>query len=119
MAYAPDLQRLSQEVARDPASLAFLPLARAYRRQGQREAALRLCLRGLERHPTHVEAHTLLALLYLEAGDRERAFDEWATALRFDPENFDAHRGMGFLCLERGEYNAACWHLERAAEQRP
>ncbi|MBI4545722.1 MAG: roadblock/LC7 domain-containing protein, partial [Gemmatimonadetes bacterium] len=41
------------------------------------------------------------------------------TALRFDPENFAAHRGMGFLCLERGEYNAACWHLERAAEQRP
>ncbi|MGH7552028.1 MAG: tetratricopeptide repeat protein, partial [Longimicrobiales bacterium] len=70
-----DLQRLSEELARNPASLAFLPLARAYRRQGRLDLAMRLCTRGLEQHPMHVEAHALLALLYLETGDRAKAAD--------------------------------------------
>ncbi|HEX7120152.1 MAG TPA: tetratricopeptide repeat protein [Longimicrobiales bacterium] len=114
-----DLQRWSEEVARDPASPAFLSLARAYRRQGRRDAALRICLRALERQPSHVEGHVLLALLYLETGDREKASDEWATVLRLDPGNFDAHRGLGFHYLERRDHDAARRHLERAAAVRP
>ena len=114
-----DLQRWSDEVARDPRSLAFLPLARAYRKQGLREAALELCLRGLEAYPQHVEAHSLLALLYLERGDHEKAADEWSTVLRFDPDNFEALRGMGFWCFERDQLSRARQLLERAALQRP
>lgn len=114
-----DLQRWSEEVARDPASLAFLPLARAYRRQGRAEAALRLCLRGMERHPENIEAHALLALLYLEQGDRARAADEWSMILRLDPANFDALRGLGFCYLEEGQVERAREHLERAAVMRP
>jgi predicted regulator of Ras-like GTPase activity (Roadblock/LC7/MglB family) len=114
-----DLQRWSEEVARDAGSLAFLPLARAYRRQGRREAALRLCLRGLERHPSLVEAHALLALLYFEAGDRVRASDEWSIVLRLDPSNFEALRGLGYAYLEQDDGAAARQHLERAAMLRP
>lgn len=114
-----DLHRWSEEVARDPASPAFLPLARAYRRQGRRDAAVRLCLRALERQPEHVEGHALLALLYLEAGDRQRACDEWAVVLTLDPDHFEAHRGMGYAALERGDLTAASRHLEKAAASRP
>ena len=101
-----ELQRWSEEVARDPASMSFLPLARAYRRQGRRDAALSLCLRGLAQHPTHVGAHALLAVLYLESGDRELACDEWSTVLRLDPHNFEAHRGLGFVALWYGAETA-------------
>jgi tetratricopeptide (TPR) repeat protein len=118
-AVAADLQRWSQEVASDPGSLSFLPLVRAYRRQGQREAALRLCLRGLEAHPMNVEGHGLLAILYLEAGDRERAADEWSMVLRLDPGNFDALRGLGFCFLETGQLERSRQHLEAAALIRP
>ena len=114
-----DLQRWSEELARNPASLAFLPLARAYRRQGRLDLALKLCLGGLEQHPNHVEAHALLALLYLESGDRAKAADEWATVLRLKPGNFEALRGMGFRYLEQGEAGKARQHLERAALIRP
>lgn len=114
-----DLRRWSEEVARDPGSLSFLPLADFYRRQGQRDAALRLCLRGLERHPDHVAAHGLLARLYLEAGDRERAYDEWGIVLRLDEENFEAHRGLGFYHLERGDLSEARTHLDQATSTRP
>lgn len=114
-----DLQRWSEEVARDPGSLAFLPLARAYRRQGRADAALRLCLRGMERHPESIDAHALLALLYLEKGDRARAADEWSMILRLDPGNFDALRGLGFCYLEDGAVERAHEHLQRAAVMRP
>ncbi len=116
---AADLQRWSAEVARDPASPAFVPLARAFRRQGRRDAALRLCVRGLEHNPAHVEAHLLLALLYLDGGDRDRACDEWGIVLRLEPESFEAHRGMAFYYLERRDYVLARRHLERAAAARP
>lgn len=114
-----DLQRWSEEVARDPGAPSFVPLADAYRRQGNRDAALRLCLRGLERDPANVQAHTLLARLYLEVGEREKAFDEWGTALRLDSANFEANRGMGFVHLERGDLGSAQRALERAASERP
>ena len=116
---AGDLRRWSEEVARDPASLAFLPLARAYRRMGHRTAALQLCLRGLEHYPTHAEAHSLLALLHLESGDRQRAAEEWSTVLRLDANHFEALRGLGFCYLEQDQLSRARETLERAALLRP
>lgn len=106
-------------MAEDPGSPSFVPLARAYRRQGRRDAALSVVLRGLERNPEHVDAHALLALLHVDAGDRETAGDEWEMILRLDPGNFDARRGLGFLALERGELANASTHLHAAAESRP
>ncbi|HSJ24402.1 MAG TPA: tetratricopeptide repeat protein [Longimicrobiales bacterium] len=116
---AADIQRWSEEVARDPRSLAFLPLARAYRRQGLRDAAMQLCLRGLQAYPSHAEAHGLLAMLYLDAGDHERAADEWSMVLRVDADNFDALRGIGFCYLEQDRLSRARQSLERAALIRP
>lgn len=114
-----DLQRWSEEVARDPASLSFLPLARAYRRQGRRDAAIKLCLRGLEQHPTHVDAHGLLAVLYFESGQRSKAYDEWSTVLRLEADNFEALRGMGFYHLEQNDDATARRHIERANTLKP
>src|SRR5687768_7492872 len=114
-----DLQAWSQEVASDPASLSFLPLARAYRKQGRRDAALRLCLRGLQHHSSNIEAHALLAVLYFESGQRVKAYDEWSMVLMLDPDNFDALRGMGFYFLEQQDQVTAHKHLTRAAQLKP
>ncbi|HEX6749666.1 MAG TPA: tetratricopeptide repeat protein [Longimicrobium sp.] len=110
------VRQWSDEVAADPGSPAFLPLAEHYRSLGKADAAMRLVLRGLERHPHDVEAHYLLGLLYQDAGDAVRAFDEWDIALALAPEHHDARRQIGFLCLERGELDEAERHLERALE---
>ena len=48
---ADDVRRWSEELARDPSSLVFLQLGEALRKQGQLDLALRIALRGLERHP--------------------------------------------------------------------
>jgi predicted regulator of Ras-like GTPase activity (Roadblock/LC7/MglB family) len=107
------VRQWSEEVARDPGSLAFLPLAEAYRAQGRREAALKLCLRGLERHPTHVEAHHLLGLLYEEGGDPLKAFDEWDIALHLDGAHAGARRRIGLVAARLENWAAAVRHLER------
>jgi tetratricopeptide (TPR) repeat protein len=114
-----ELQRWSQEVARDPAAPAFIALAESYRLQGRTEAAIQLCVRALAQNPAHLEGHALLARLYLELGDQERAGDEWSILLRLDPDHFEAHRGLGLFWLERGRPGDARRHLEEAATLRP
>lgn len=110
------VRQWSDEVAADPASLSFLPLARAYREQGRRDAALKLCIRGLEKHPDHVEAHYLLGLLYREGGELLKAFDEWDIALALDPDHHASRREIGLNAHARVEHAVAVRHLERALE---
>lgn len=105
MTRRPDHQQLtewSEAVARDPVSLLFLPLATEYRERGLRDAAIRLCLRGLDRHPNHVEAHHLLGTLYHDAGDLTRAFDEWDIVLRLDPAHLEARQLLESLPAAAG-----------------
>jgi tetratricopeptide (TPR) repeat protein len=111
------IRHLQDEVARDPGSPAFLPLAEVYRKEGRLAVALRLCLRGLARNPEHVEAHVLLGRIYRERGELEQACDELDIALRLDPEHRSARRALGYLFLERREWANAVRHLEVAAEQ--
>jgi tetratricopeptide (TPR) repeat protein len=110
------IRRWQDEVARDPGSLSFLPLADVYRKEGRLAVALRLCIRGLERHPDHVEGHVLLGRIYRELGELEPACDELDIALRLDPEHRSARRALGYMFLERRSWPEAVRHLEIAAE---
>jgi hypothetical protein len=115
----PRVRSLQDEVARDPGAPAFVALADLYRLQGRYDVAQRVCTRGLERNPAHVEAHVLLARIYLEAGDPEKARDEWDIALRLDPDHVEARRALGFHLLREGDEEGARRHLTRAAENDP
>lgn len=108
------VRQWSEQVAADPASLAFLPLARAYRDQGRHDAALKLCIRGLEKHPDNVDAHYLLGLLYREGGDGLKAFDEWDIALALDPDHAGSRREIGLIAHARGDHALAVRHLEKS-----
>lgn len=57
------IRRLSDELARDPGSLAFLSLARLLAESGRTEAAWRIARRGAERHAASLEASDLVAWL--------------------------------------------------------
>jgi tetratricopeptide (TPR) repeat protein len=113
------VRRWQEEVARDPGNAAFLPLADLYRREGRLEVAKRLCQRGLERHPEHVEAHVLLGRILRELGEQERAIDEFDIALHLDPEHRAARRAIGYLCLERRDWSGAVRHLEISSATSP
>ena len=111
---ADEIRRLSDDLARDPSSLVFMPLAEALRRAGQLEIAMRVALRGLDRHPYLADAHDVLARIHADRGDLERAADEWEMALRLDPNHPQASLGLGFVDFRRGDLESAERRLSAA-----
>jgi len=116
---ADDVRALSAQLAQDPQSLVFLRLAEALRRKGQLDAALRVALNGLERHPHLADAHDLYARVLTDKHDYERAFDEWDMALRIAPNHTGALKGLAFLYFKVGDLGQAEAHLELAKRVEP
>ena len=110
-----DVRRMSDELARDPGSRVFVPLGETLRRQGQLDLALKVTLRGLERHPHVVDGHDLLARICVDRGETERAFDEWDMVLRLATDHLGALKGMGFICFQRERFADAERYLSAAA----
>ncbi|HJU70171.1 MAG TPA: tetratricopeptide repeat protein [Gemmatimonadaceae bacterium] len=113
---ADDIRRLSEELARDPASPVYLQLGEALRRGGQLDLALKVALRGLERHPHEADAHDLLARIAVDRGELERAFDEWDMVRRIAPAHLGARKGMGYVLFKQGRYSEAQTYLSEASE---
>jgi tetratricopeptide (TPR) repeat protein len=114
-----DIRALSAQLAQDPQSLVFLRLGEALRRKGQLEAALRVAVNGLERHPHLADAHDLYARVLTDKHDYERAFDEWDMAVRIAPNHTGALKGLAFLYFKVGDIAQAEAHLEQARKVEP
>ena len=110
-----EISRLSDELARDPASLTFLALGEALRKRGELDLALRVATRGLERHPHNPEAHDLLARIWVDRHEFGRAFDEWDMVISLSPTHVGAHKGMGYVCFKQGRLHDAERYLTVAA----
>ncbi|MGQ0714053.1 MAG: tetratricopeptide repeat protein [Gemmatimonadaceae bacterium] len=111
-----DIRRLSEELAHDPASPVYQQLGEALRKSGQLDLALKVALRGLERHPHDAGAHDLLARIAVDRGELERAFDEWDMVRRIAPHHLGARKGMGYVLFKQGRYEDAQTYLTEAAE---
>ena len=116
---ADDIRALSAQLAQDPQSLVFLRLGEALRRKGQLEAALRVAMNGLERHPHLADAHDLYARILTDKHDYERAFDEWDMAVRIAPHHTGALKGLAFLYFKVGDIEQAEAHLAAAKRVEP
>lgn len=114
-----EVRTLSDELARDPDSLVFVPLGEALRLRGQLDAAARVVLAGLERHPNLADGHDLYARILADTGEVERAADEWSIALAVEPRHAGAHKGMGFVSYQQGDLDGALEHLELALAADP
>ena len=112
---ADDIRRWSEELAREPASLVFLQLGEALRRQQQLDLAHRVAQRGLERHPHNADAHDLLARIAGDRGDFARAQEEWNAVLRLVPGHAGAMKGLAYLSFQRGKHEDAERYLSGAA----
>src|SRR5882757_6068986 len=114
-----DIRALSAQLAQDPHSLVFLRLAELLRQKRQLDAALRVAISGLERHPHLADAHDLYARVLADKHDYERAFDEWDMALRIAPNHTGALKGLAFLYFKVGDVQQAAAHLEAAQRAAP
>jgi len=111
------IRRLSDELARDPSSLVFIQLGEELRRTGQLDLALRVALRGLERHPHDADAHDLLARIHVDRGELTAAFDEWDTVLKLAPDHAGARKGVGYVLFKQGRLAEAERYLSQASAQ--
>lgn len=113
---ADEVRRLSEELARDPASPVYLELGERLRKAGELDLALKVALRGLERHPHDADAHDLLARISVDRGELERAFDEWDMVRRIAPGHLGARKGMGYVLFKQGRFEDAQTYLTEASE---
>jgi len=67
------IRRYEERLMRDPTSLAFAPLADAYRKVGRTREAINLCREGLARFPHYTTARLILAKAHLDDGNPEAA----------------------------------------------
>src|SRR5574341_2670662 len=116
---AEEIRALSAQLAQDPGSLVFLRLGEQLRRKGQLDAAVRVAMNGLERHPHLADAHDLYARVLTDKHDYERAFDEWDMAVRIAPNHTGALKGLAFLYFTVGDIAQAEAHLEVARRVAP
>jgi len=114
-----DVKTLTAELARDPQSLVFLRLGELLRHKRQFDAATRVALHGLERHPHQADAHDLYARILADRHDYERAFDEWDMTLRIAPHHTGALKGLAFLYFKVGDLAQAEAHLQGAYRIEP
>jgi tetratricopeptide (TPR) repeat protein len=104
---ADDIQRWSDELARDPGSKVFVPLADALRRCGQIDLARKVVTRGLERHPRDGDAHDVMARIWVDRGETQRAIEEWQIALQCSPRHAGALKGLAFAHFQEGRLSDA------------
>ncbi|MGH7677167.1 MAG: hypothetical protein ACRENU_01795 [Gemmatimonadaceae bacterium] len=102
-----DVRQWTQELARDPSSEAYLPLAETLRVRGQLEPACQVATRGVARHPHNPQARDLLARIFVDRGELRAAFDEWSIVLQLAPAHVGAIKGMAFVRFQQGMLDEA------------
>ncbi len=116
--FPPKVKKYSEELANNPDSLAFAPLADAYREQGMLDEAIEMCKRGLEYHPDYGEAHLVLGRVYLEKDMWEEAKKEFDLVLKLRLDDPLAHAMLGYIYSQKGlreeasEEYKACLELD-------
>jgi tetratricopeptide (TPR) repeat protein len=118
-AHAAVIRRYEERLVKDPSSLAFAPLADAYRKAGRTQDAIRLCEEGLARFPHYATARLILAKALLDEGQGERAQAELEAIAAAGARDAEAHRLLGEIHRKAGRLEAALEQLEQAARLDP
>jgi tetratricopeptide (TPR) repeat protein len=96
------LDELRRRVEKDPASIAFAPLAEELRKAGEYDEAVRVCQAGLDHHPAYLSARVTLGRALLELERYSEARTELEYVLRAAPDNLLAQKGMSELAEREG-----------------
>lgn len=109
----PEIERFLAIWRKDPKSRVFAPLAEAYRKIGEVDRAIEVCLRGLEVHPNYVSGRVALGRAYFDKGDLGSAKAQLEMVYEADPENLVAAKTLGEIYEAEGNLEKAmlCYRL--------
>ncbi|MCK4234118.1 tetratricopeptide repeat protein [candidate division WOR-3 bacterium] len=91
----PEIEKLSERLAKDPKSLVFSSLANAYRKNNMIDEAIEILQKGLEIHPNYASARIVLGRCYADKRMYEMAKVEFKKALEKDPQNIVVLEKLG------------------------
>lgn len=114
-----EITDLKKKLEENPDSLVFAPLAEAYRKQENLEEALKICKKGLEKHPSNTSARVVLGRIYQGQGKIQDAANELKKVLELDPENLMAHSLLGSIYMEKGDHQAAIEEYQKILTLNP
>lgn len=93
-ANAMQIDRLATQLAKDPLSKAFLPLAEEYCKVGMWEEAVGVLEDGLKYYPGFITAMVVLGRAYDQLNQPTKARAVLEGAIKLSPENLRAHRTL-------------------------
>jgi tetratricopeptide (TPR) repeat protein len=83
------------------------------------KAAIGVARAGLQRFPTSLQLHFLLARAQEEDGDLDEAAQTFRQVLALEPNLAPAYEGLGRIFVTQGDYGAAALALQRCREIQP
>jgi tetratricopeptide (TPR) repeat protein len=91
---AMEIDRLATQLAKDPQSKTFLPLAEEYCKVGMWEEAVSVLEEGLKYYPGFITAMVVLGRAYDQLNQPTKARAVLEGAIKLSPENLRAHRTL-------------------------
>jgi len=106
-ANAAEIDRLALEVATEPGSKAFMPLAEEYGKAGMWGEAAAVLEDGLKVYPQFITAMVALGRAYDQLNQPVKAAAVLEEAVKLSPENLRAHRTLAKIYVAQGAKEAA------------
>jgi len=102
IASALEIDRLATQLATNPRSKAFLPLAEEYCKAGMWEEAVGVLEDGLKHYPGFITAMVVLGRAYDQLNQPTKAKAVLEGAVKLSPENLRAHRTLTKIYAAQG-----------------
>jgi hypothetical protein len=114
VAYASEIEKLEKRWLENPRGRNFAPLADAYRKAGEIDRAIELCVSGLERHPDYVSAHIVYGRCLIDQKNDVAAAEVFKKVLSpLDPENIIALKVLAEIAERGSRHDEAVEWLSR------
>ncbi len=114
-----NIKKYTEELAKNPKSRVFVPLADAYRAMGKTEEAIEIARKGVSHYPHYVGGKMALARAYFENGEGENARTLLEGILHTAPDNLLANRILAEIYQQEGQGPKAIPLLKRLLTLEP
>jgi tetratricopeptide (TPR) repeat protein len=104
---AMEIDRLATQLAKDPHSKVFMPLAEEYGKAGMWQEAAGVLEDGLKFYPGFITAMVALGRAYDQMGQTTKAKAILEESIKLSPENLRAHRTLIKIYQSQGQNEAA------------
>jgi len=113
------IERVQEQIHKDPSSTLYSLLGKTYARTGQNDAAEAALKRAIELQPNEFTPYVLLGDLYVKQKTMDKALAQFATATQLNPKAAGVWTMYGMLNEQTGHQDAAKAAYQKALDITP